>query len=416
MKILKGLIFTLMLLGIMAGCSSGGDEGGESAGGEKEISFWAPFSGPDGPNMKKIVDKFNESQDEYTVNFQIKPNEDYYTTLDLALNDQKNVPDLFIVHADHLPTYADKDILKELDGITGDLVNPDNYNKNAWEGAKYNDKLYGIPLDVHPLIMYWNKKLFKEAGLDPEQPPTNREEFLKYAKALTNKEKGQYGFVVPTGGLQDFIFPTIVYQNGGQLMTDSNEVNYNSEPVIEALKFQRDLIEKYEVAPSDVQDSPTPLFLQQKAGMILNGPWMINQFKESNIDFGSAPIPQLGTEKQAVYANSHNFAMPASLESEEKIKGIKEFLNYVSEHSMAWAEAGQAPASKAVYESEEFKELKHQPNVAKQFDYVQFPPKVPNWGQVSKPLYEQVNLVLLGQKDAKQAMEDAAAESKQRLK
>ncbi|WP_082235487.1 ABC transporter substrate-binding protein [Halobacillus massiliensis] len=409
------MLSVLLVIGVMGCSSESSGENGQDEGNVKKITFWTPFSGPDGPKMKEIVDGFNDSQNQYEVNLEIKPNEDYYKTLDLAIQDKKNVPDLSIVHANHLPTYADKGILKQMDDLTGDLVKKENYHENAWEGASYNGKLYGVPLDIHPLILYWNKDMFKEAGLDPNKPPKNRKEFLEIAKKLTNKDKGQYGTVVPTGGLQDFIFPTIVYQNGGELITDDKEINYDTKPVIDALQFERDLIEKYNVAPSDVQDSPTPLFLQQRAGMILNGPWMINQFKESDIDFGSAPIPQLGTDTQAVYGNSHNFVILDSVKDEKKIAGIKEFISYVGENSISWAEAGQAPASKAVLESDKFKELDHQPNVAQQFDYVKFPPDVPNWGQTSDPLFEEVNLVLLGQKDAKQAMEDAVKESKAKM-
>jgi multiple sugar transport system substrate-binding protein len=83
---------------------------------------------------------------------------------------------------------------------------------------------------------------------------------------------------------------------------------------------------------------------------------------------------------------------------------------------MAWAESGQAPASKAVYESEEFSEMKQQPEVAKQFDYTRFSPRVRNWGQLSDPLMEAVNEVLLGQKEPREALEEAQNRAQQQLK
>src|SRR5688572_6245136 len=114
-QILKAglLIFILVFI---AACSS--HEAGSTTKEENKITFWAPFSGPDGPNMKQIVDDFNQSQEDYTIQFEIKPSDGYYKALDLVLNDQKNVPDLFILHGNHIPTYADKGILKKLDGIT----------------------------------------------------------------------------------------------------------------------------------------------------------------------------------------------------------------------------------------------------------------------------------------------------------
>lgn len=414
------LLVLLLVIGLVA-CSSnsdsnegGGNETGDSAK-SSEITLWVPFSGPDGPKMKEIVDEFNSSQDQFTVDYQVVPQSEYYTTVDLALNDNSNVPDLMIMHGDQILTYAENDLLKDLNEITGDIINKDDYNETAWEGAMVGDTLYGIPLDIHPLMFYWNKDLFEAAGLDPETPPTNREEFIEFAQQLTDASTGQYGYVVPTLWPQQFIMPTIVYQNGGSLIEDGN-VLYDSDEVVEALTFQRDLITEYGVSPSDVQqDGEVTLFLQGKNAMHLNGPWMLQQWEDAGLNFGVAPVPTLGTEQQAVFGNSHNFVIPSVVEDEGKIEAIKQFLSYTAENGMAWAESGQAPASKAVYESEEFRQMKQQPEVAKQFDYTQFSPRVRNWGQLSDPLMEAVNEVLLGQKEPKEALEEAASRAKQRL-
>ena len=79
-------------------------------------------------------------------------------------------------------------------------------------------------------------------------------------------------------------------------------------------------------------------------------------------------------------------------------------------------ESGQAPASKAVYESAEFQEVNIQsPQVAKQFDYVTFSPDVENWGMAIDPLMDAVNAALLGQKDVKEALEEAQKKASQAL-
>jgi multiple sugar transport system substrate-binding protein len=264
-------------------------------------------------------------------------------------------------------------------------------------------------------MFYWNKDLFEAAGLDPEVPPTNREEFVDFAKKLTDASTGQYGYAVPTLWPQHFIMPTIVYQNGGTLIEDG-EVLYYSEEVVEALEFQRSLITEHAVSPSDVQqDGEVTLFLQGKNAMHMNGPWMLQQWEDAGLNFGVAPVPMLGTKEQAVFGNSHNFVIPEGT-SEEKHEAIGQFLSYVADNGMAWAESGQAPASKAVYESEEFSEMKQQPEVAKQFDYTRFSPRVRNWGQLSDPLMEAVNEVLLGQKEPREALEEAQNRAQQQLK
>ncbi|KHF39120.1 ABC transporter substrate-binding protein [Halalkalibacter okhensis] len=419
-RFLSGKLFIILLLMVLAACSNGNEAGSDSAGentesasGSEKITLWVPFSGPDGPKMQEIVDEFNSSQDEFTVDYQVVPQSEYYTTVDLTLNDNRNVPDLMVMHGDQILTYVENDLLKNLDDITGDTVNLEDYNENALEGAMVDGELYGIPLDIHPLMFYWNKDLFEAAGLDPDVPPTNREEFVEFAQKLTDGS-GQYGYVVPTLWPQQFIMPTIVYQNGGQLIEDG-QVLYDSEEVVEALEFQRSLISEYNVSPSDVQqDGEVTLFLQGKNAMHMNGPWMLQQWEDAGLNFGVAPVPMLGTEQEAVFGNSHNFVVPEVV-GEEKHEAIKQFLSFTAENGMAWAESGQAPAAKAVYESDEFQEMKQQPEVAKQFDYTQFSPQVRNWGQLSDPLMEAVNEVLLGQKEPREALEEATNRAQQRL-
>jgi len=414
-KLISVFMTSLLVVALLIGCSNDEKTSGGKSSGATEVLFWAPFSGPDGPNMKKIVEEYNKSQDKYKVKFQIVPQSEYYKTVDLAFNGKQAAPDVLILHGDQIVNYSKKGVLKNLDEIMGDVVKREDYHPNALKGAEVDGTLYGIPLDIHPLMFYWNKDLFKEAGLDPEKPPTTREEFIEYAKKLTNLDKQQYGYVVPTLWPQQFILPTIVYQNGGELMKDG-KINYTSPEVVEALQFQHDLIFKHKVSPKDVQqDGELTLFLQGKNAMHLNGPWMMNQFEESGLNYGVAPVPQLGTKQQAVYANSHNFVIPEKTD-EKKLEAVTDFLNYVANNGMAWAESGMAPASKAVYTSAEFQQFKQQPQVAKQFEIAKYAPQVENWGQLSEPLWNAVNVALLGKQDPQKALEEAAKKAEERLK
>ncbi|ALC89442.1 ABC transporter substrate-binding protein [Bacillus sp. FJAT-18017] len=414
-----GITLTAVLtLGSLAACSGTKEETSNSGGGNGDkITYWAPFSGADGPRMKKIVENYNKSQDKYEVDFQVVPQSDYYKTVDLSLSGQKSGPDVLIVHTDQMKNYADKNLLKDLgDTIEKTGLKAEDYSETAWNAGNIDGKQYSIPLDIHPLIMYYNKDLFEAAGLDPENPPTNREEFVEAAKKLTDPSKNQYGFVVPTLWPNQFIFPTILFQNGGELMKDGKP-NYNSPEAVEALTFYSDLIHKEKVSPKNVQqDGEVTLFLQGKNAMHLNGPWMMEQWDKAGINYGVAEVPQLGTKQQAVYANGHNFVIPASVKDTEKLEGISDFLKFVADNTMEWAKSGQAPASKAIYEqNEEFKQMEQQPIVAKEFEYAQFAPLVANWGQLSEPLWAEVNLALLGQKDPQKALDDANKKAEQIL-
>lgn len=412
MRKFKQVITMFAFIGLIALAACSGNDGTASngEGSTNVIDFWTPFSGDDGPYMKEIVEEYNDSQDEYIINLQIEPNEDYYRNLDLAINDGKHTPDLLVMHNEQIISYVEKGLLREMDNFVDENLT-EVYHENGIGGAIINEQVYGIPLDIHSMLLFWNKDMFEAAGLDPEVPPANREEFIEFAKQLTNPNDKEYGFVVPTLWPQEFIVPTLVAQNGGSLYKDGR-ANYTSDEVVDALQFELDLIEKHKVSPTDVQtDGELTLFLQGKNAMHLNGPWMLGQWEKSDLNLGVARVPQLGTENQSVFAKSHNFVVLESTD-EEKDKGISDFLEYVSENSLAWGESGQAPASKATYESDEFKELNDQGHVmASQFDDAVFSPKVENWDMAVDPLRDAINSILLGQKDIDDALKEAEEEA-----
>ncbi|WP_183601698.1 ABC transporter substrate-binding protein [Paenibacillus phyllosphaerae] len=435
-KSVKVLSTTLLAMSLVtaAGCSSdngnngggntnsggtntaaeGNSGGGNAPAAEKaDILFWTPFSGADGEFMKKIVEKYNGSQDTYKVKLVIQPNGEYYKMLDVALSASKDRPDLAIMHVDQIPTYVNKGQLQPMD----DLAAASGINKADYVEAPVNyetidGKWYGIPLDIHPLVMYYNKDLFDKAGI--AAPPTNRAEFESAVEKLTDKDKGVYGYAVPTLWPQQFIFPSLVWQNGGDLW-NGTDVAYNSPEAVEMVQWMRGLVEQG-FSPANVQqDGENTLFLQGKNAIQFNGPWMKGQFDEAGINYGVAPVPQIGKAKQAVYAGSHNFVVTKDTTDAAVVKGIGDFLKYVSTNSMDWAASGQALASKPMLESAEFKALPMQSSVAQAFDYVQFAPNVLNWATISDPIWGELSNAILGKKDAQKAMDDAVAKSRQAM-
>ncbi|OMF22196.1 ABC transporter substrate-binding protein [Paenibacillus sp. FSL H8-0548] len=407
---------------ITAGCGGNNNGGSKEANGGKgattgkktDILFWSPFSGSDGPFMKKIVDKYNGSQDQYKVNFIIQPNGEYYKQLDVALSTGKESPDLMIMHVDQVPTYASKDQLQPIDDMASVAgINKADFADAAVNYSTIDGKWYSIPLDIHPLVMYYNKDLFEKAGI--AAAPTNRAEFDDAVQKLTDKSSGVYGYTVPTTWPQQFIFPTLVWQNGGELW-NGTDVAYNSPEAVEMVQWLRGMVDSG-ISPGNVQqDGENTLFLQGKNAIQFNGPWMKSQFDEAGLNYGVAPVPQIGKAKHAVFAGSHGFVVPQSVTDEKITAGIGDFLKYVSTNSMDWAESGQALASKPMIESDAFKALEFQNSVASAFSYVQFAPNVLNWGTISEPIWGELNNALLGKKDAQKAMDDAVAKSQQALK
>lgn len=423
-KLTMLLMMLVMITLIAAGCgggnsANGGDAGSSASGsdapkgGKQDLLFWTPFSGADGEFMKKMVEKYNSSQDAYKINFVIQPNGEYYKMLDVALSSNKDRPDFMIMHVDQIPTYVNKDVLQPVEELAAAAgIDKASYVEAPVEYATIDGKWYGIPLDIHPLVMYYNKDLFEKAGITA--PPTNRQEFEQAVEKLTDKAAGVYGYVVPTLWPQQFIFPTLVWQNGGDLW-NGTDVAYNSPEAVEMIQWMRGLVDKG-ISPGNVQqDGENTLFLQGKNAIQFNGPWMKGQFDQAGINYGLAPVPQLGKAKQAVFAGSHTFVVPKVVTDKAVLDGVGDFLKYVSANSLDWAESGQALAAKPMLESAEFKALP-QSIIADSFSYVQFAPNVLNWPAISEPIWGELSSALLGKKDAQKAMDDAVAKSRQAIK
>lgn len=428
-KVTSILLMVMMLAMVVTACggnnaknnsanagNSGKETQGEGSGAGKktELLFWSPFSGSDGPFMKKIVDKYNSSQDKYKVNFVIQPNGEYYKQLDVALSTGKERPDLMIMHVDQVPTYQSKDQLQSVDELAATAgINSADFAEAPVKYATIDSKLYTIPLDIHPVVMYYNKDLFEKAGITA--PPTNRAEFDAAVEKLTDKSKGVYGYVVPTLWPQQFIFPSLVWQNGGELW-NGTDVAYNSPEAVEMVQWLRDMVDKG-ISPANVQqDGENTLFLQGKNAIQFNGPWMKSQFDEAGLHYGVAVMPQIGKAKQAIYAGSHGFVVPKAVTDSNTLAGIGDFLKYVSGNSLDWAESGQAVASKTVMDSAEFRAMEFQSTVSQSFSSVQFAPNVLNWGTIVEPVWSELSNAILGKKSPQQAMDDAVAKSRQAMK
>jgi len=384
---------------------------------EITLEYWTGFTGPDGKFMQELVNQFNKEHDgQIKVNMSVMLWDDYYTKLPISLASGKG-PDVGIAHIDSITGLINQGMLLPLDIYEdtmnikeGDIVAP------VWKAVHNDGKLYAVPLDVHPLTFYWNKKLFKEAGLDPEKPPTNREEFIQYAKALTRDTDGdgeidQWGTMIPVGWPNYFIWYSVFFSNGGKLFNDDiTEAAYNSPEGRDAMQFLVDLVYKYKVSPEKVQvDADVDAFKRGECAMEFNGIWMLTSYIDvEGLEFGAGQIPQLGLKRPAEWAGSHTMVIFKKRKKDwDKIEAAAKFISWISNHSIEWAKAGQIPANISVINSEEFQSLPYHSNIAKGIENVVFPPFFDRYGDATGPIWEALNLTILGQKPVEQALSDA---------
>ncbi|WDZ85467.1 ABC transporter substrate-binding protein [Micromonospora cathayae] len=407
----------------LAGC--GGDDEGSTAtgnGGKEytgpkvDLKLWNGFTGGDGEIFKKLVDTFNTEHANIAVGVTTYRWEDYYAKLPGAVSSGAG-PDIAVMHMDQLATFAARGVITELDDVAKTLeLTEADFAPTVWQGGRYNDKRYGIPLDMHPLGFYYNKAVMQKAGLDPEKPPTTRAE---YDAALVElKKSGVQGFWVSpfqfTGGMT---FYSVMHQWGGTLFdADVAKATFNSDPAVEACTWLVDMI-KQGHSPANVgQDADYLALKAGKNAFNWNGIWQINDLKKSaDVQWGVAPLPQIGS-KQAAWANSHNFTIVKQRSTDaNKVAGAKVFINWLSQRSLDWAAGGQVPARKTVREDAGFKALTEVGALAPEIEYAAFPPAAPGIGEVLLTFYNSFNEAVLGKKSPKQALDDGVAKADKQL-
>ena len=262
-------------IGILAGC--GDSEASSSA--KNEITFWNPFTGPDGKNMQAMVNEYNKTNPEYKIkNVSLKEG-DMYTKIPTIVNSKKNIPDLTIVHAERIKQFKDNDMLTSYNELLTDFpeINGDNYVAEAWKIGELDSERYSIPLDIHTFGLYYNKDL-----VDKYLPTALDDNIVTFDEIKQVGEKAQKDKIRTLGVTwlkPNFL--SLYAQNGGELTEDGIQPTLVNQAAKDTFNLWRDYV-KAGYTTKDGED-PTQMFLTGKVVFLPEGIWMQNQIKESKV-------------------------------------------------------------------------------------------------------------------------------------
>ncbi|WP_026559823.1 ABC transporter substrate-binding protein [Bacillus sp. J37] len=348
------LMFTILFVFAMAlsGCNSSSSSSGSS---KNEILFWNPFTGPDGENMKQIVDEYNKTNPEFKVKNLSIAEGDMYTKIPTVVNSGKGIPDLTIVHAERIKQFVDNDMLTPYDDLLADYpeIKAENYVPAGWNIGDIDGSRYSVPLDVHSFVMYYNKELLEKYAPNALDDNVITFDEIREAGELSKKD-GITGFGLTWTRP---IFLSIYNQLGGDITSDGETPTLNTPEAKEALELIKGLVDD-KIANKDGED-PGQLFQSGKAIFYPEGIWMQNGLNEAkNLNWGLTNFPQISPDNIVNWTSSHQFVMfKDENRSEEKTKGMMDFLDYVRQNSLPWAKAGQNPAALETLDNSEYKEM-----------------------------------------------------------
>ena len=267
-------------------------------------------------------------------------------------------PDLFWLKSFTAPSFYHFDILKPLD----DYVQRDTtFDINDFfpvfrDSYKDRGHFYGFPKDFNVYVLFYNKKMFAQAGISAA--PKNWAELENAARKLTKDTNGdgktdQYGLVIEPAIEMLMAF---VYQNGGEFHDAQGNLKINDPAFTQALTFYHGLYEKkIATIPSDMGAGWNGDVIGRKnAAMAISGGWMIPYLKEAypDIEWGVVPLP--AGKKQATLAFSTGFVIPKEAKYPDQAWTMLAYL--AGKKGMAeWTKSGLAlPTRKSVAEANGF--------------------------------------------------------------
>lgn len=388
-----------------------------------EINFWNGFTGPDGRTMLELIRQFNESNPDVSVSMQRIAWGTFYNKLMVSAVDGRG-PETFVLQSGLLPRMDRAGFLEDVTSMFDPALRadfPPALLQRVNFGTKENERLVGIPLDIWPQGMFCNAEMLIAAGfVNPDgsaRAPANRDEFMRAVTAMkldanNDGDFEQWGFGY---GLWINNFMTLAPQFGGEFLDENGNPTLDHPGNVQALQFLQDLNVKYHLAPPPEGGVAGWVgFRQKRVALVFDGIYMLGDLKrlEGHPYFGAA-IPQIGP-KPGTLADSHVLCIRKGLKPEAR-KASERFIRFISDNSLKWADAGQVPARRMVYESEDFKKLKVQYAFSKQLPYIVYPPKTPSIGEMTLHVNLAVEKAIRGRETAAEALRIANEDYKRYL-
>ncbi|WP_229512711.1 extracellular solute-binding protein [Massilia sp. AB1] len=353
-----------------------------------EVKMWTLLSGGDGARMRDLVERFNASQREVrVVSTTLKWGEPFYTKL-ITSTVVGAGPDIATVHLSRMVNLAGGGVLRpiapfELSGA--DLSDTDFYPRQ-WQKAVYQGKIYAVPIDLHPLVLYYNKTLTGRAGLldaEGRLQPIEGIDALTDAFRAVRQATGRPGMTMESSQSSYAVWRlwvSMLAQRSVPLIKDGRFA-YGRAGEDSLARIAGWFQKGYAQAGLDYAAS-TSQFMGGNAGFMINGVWEVPELVRAStqgtlgFDYGIVPLPRM-YGNASVWADSHAFAIPANEKNPmepAKVKAVMRFIAFVSKNSLGWAQGGHVLAYRPVAESPQAMALTPNASYAGIADHVVYDP------------------------------------------
>jgi sn-glycerol 3-phosphate transport system substrate-binding protein len=289
----------------------------------------------------------------------------------------------------------------------------DSFYPALMANGTVDGQVWGVPFQRSTIVLYYNKDMFEEAGLDPDAPPATWDEMVEAAKALRTSDR--FGIMVPSTGYPYWMFQAFAIQNGMELMNEDGTETYFDDPaVVEALEFWRSLSVEHDVMPEGTIEWGTlrQAFVQGQTAMMWHTTGNLTAVRnEADFEFGVAMLPAKAQPGSPTGGGNFYLFRGAS---EEEQRAALELVKYMTaperaaEWSIATGYVGISPASYETEALEAYAEEFPQAVVARdQLEYAVAEFSTYETGRVREALSNAVQAALTGSQTPEEALRAA---------
>ncbi|MGW4835050.1 extracellular solute-binding protein [Streptomyces globisporus] len=398
----RGITATALVaaLALAATACGSDDETGSKSSGELSgtVTWWDTSSvGSEDKVFKKLAEGFEKKHPKVDVKYVNVPFGEAQNKFKNAAQAGDGAPDVIRSEVAWTPDFANLGYLAPLDG-TAALKNQDDFLKQAVASTKYEDKTYAVPQVIDSMGIFYNKKMFEEAGVEA---PASLDDLKTVAKKIKDKT-GKTGLYLR--GDDPYYFLSFLYGEGGDMVdAGSKSVTIDKPEGVKAFKAVKALVDDgtAKTDASDGWENMMQAFKNGDVAMMINGPWAVadtltgKEFTDKG-NLGVAPVPA-GSAAQGAPQGGHNLAVYAGSKNLDASYAFVEYMTSVDSQATAAGELNLLPTRTSAYAKKEAVDSEIVGFFKPVVETAVERPWIPEGGSLFEPLRIEYTKVLTGQ-------------------
>ena len=416
---------TLLLAGTVlvstTACGGGETSGKQKDTGNKVLRVLNWGNTEEEKIANEAIARFNENNPDVEVKQTCVPVTSWSDFIQkwITMSTSGEAPDVINIGLEAVQMAVSNDLLMPLDEIVSedqDLSKvKEEYAPVLLDGFSVDDNLYGLPNGTQTMVMYYNKTMFDEAGLEYPKDGWTWDEFYEDAKKLTKSDGSVYGF-----GLSSSYFQLTPWwsTNNTALVDENQNPALNSKKMVESVEFLDKLV-KEKVTPDPISSDVYTMFSSKQLAMVGAGRWVLNTWQDAgltNADFDCVQWP-VNEKEGSVFGGA---AWCISKNTENKELSIELLKSLVSEETLKAVAAGgqQVPPTASLATDTEIMGTTPD-NIEGIWKAVTVasPVAAPTYfGDLEQTTLRCMEEVFSGGKDVQQALDDAQKEVEEKAK